>query len=70
MMKMQTTHFQWITLVLQNRSQISSVQSNHHQEPEKLQKLQQKRNLLKSRQDKRGSQVFQKHQERLQEIIH
>ena len=70
MMKMQTTHFQWTTLVLQNRSQISSVQSSHHQEPEKLQKLQQKRNLLKSRQDKRGSQVSRKHLERIQEIIH
>lgn len=67
---MQTTHFQWITLGLQSRSQISSVQSSHHREPKKLQKLRQKRNHLKFRRDKRGSQVSQKHLERIQEINH
>ena len=67
---MQTTHFQWITLGLQSRSQISSVQSSHNREQKKLQKLRRKRNLLKFRRDKRGSQVSQKHLGRIREINH
>ena len=67
---MRITLFQWTTLVLQNRSQISSVLSSHHQEPKKLQKPPLKRNLLKFRPGKRGSQASQEHQERIQETSH
>ena len=67
---MQTICFQWTTLGLQKRFRLNSVQSSHHQELEKQLKPRQKRSLLKSRQDKRGSQVSQEHLERIQEIIH
>ena len=66
---MQTICFQWTTLGLQKRSQLNSVQSSHHQELEKQLNPRQKRSLLKSRQDKRGSQVSQKHLGKIQEII-